>query len=691
MGFIHQDVRDYHLNTFPNEELFLRRFLDGFEVTWGRRRTARNTTLSVYFLKPESFIEETFGFSQEVLLIYSSFLSMEPRAIQAAEQFITDDPGKGRVEKLAFFVVSEMPGVEEWVRSYMASNHESRVMVAFSAESLREAGGDAWYVRNRLAEQLFSRDLFDIRLPLEKDTYFFGREDLVMDYRDAARRGENRGVFGLRKTGKTSFLFKLERILKDEGSLVFYYDCKSPSIRQLRWHELLRGIANDIAKGINTRFKVPADIRRFADKFTELLGRIPSDRRVSIIFDEIEYISPFAIDDKHWEREYVPFWQTIWSAQSRQRHLSVIIAGVNPSVVEIDKIGGIQNPLFGIVSYKYLRGLGIDETRRMLKVLGRRMGLRFSEDAIHYVYSRYGGHPLLTRLACSLFHQRLVAERQDRPVDVEPATLKCDETARDAELTFYCRHVVSEFRDFYPDEYEMFELLATGRVHDFVELSAHPEYVRHLQEYGLLGVEVNGLPKVSIPVVGRYVALEEARRMGRQSLIYIVPPQNRTVWLKRRTIAIIMDMGEIQRLATLNSRPSLFGPNSFPESHRFAQVSVASDENGFESFINCCNRCFVESIESFGAHINKPKYFWKEVASAFPALFDALHRIKVYRHNRMHIRLKPDVEQVLRDYLQRDLEGRDPRHVDDLWFVLQQAVLDALLAGLQVEISKLGR
>lgn len=691
MGFIHQDVRDHHLTSYPNEEDFLRRFFDGFEVTWGRRRTARNTALSVYFLKPESFIQETFGFSQEVLLIYSSYPTIEARTIQAAEQFITDDPGKGRVEKLAFIIVSEMPNVEEWVRSYMASNHESRVMVAFSAEKLRGAGGDAWYVRNRLAEQLFSRDLFDFRLPLEKDTYFFGREDLVLDYRDAARRGENRGVFGLRKTGKTSFLFKLERVLKEEGSTVFYYDCKSPSIRQLHWYELLNRIATDIAKNIKTDFKAPADIRHFADKFTDLLGRIPTAHRVSVVFDEIEYISPFAIEDKHWEKEYVPFWQTIWSAQSRYRHLSVVIAGVNPSVVEIDKIGGIQNPLFGIVSYKYLRGLGIDETRRMLKVLGRRMGLRFSEDAIQYVHSRYGGHPLLTRLACSLFHQRLVAEKQDRPVAVEPSTLKHDETARDAELTFYCRHVVSEFRDFYPDEYEMFELLATGRVHDFVELSAHPEYIRHLQEYGLLGTETNGLPKVSIPVVGRYVAVEEARRSGRQSLTYIVPPQDRDVWLTRRINAIITDMGEIQRLAVPNSRPSLFGPNSFPESHRFVRVSVASDENAFEAFINCCNRCFVESIESYGTHINNSRYFWTEIARSYPALWSALHRVKVYRHNRMHIRLKPDVERALRNFLTQDLEGRDPGQVDDLWFVLQQAVLDAMLAGLQVEISRLGR
>jgi len=353
MASIHDDVRVHHLASFPEEEPLLHPFLDGFDVTWGRRRTAKNTTLSVYFLRPERFMEETFGFTQEILLVYSAYPKMEARAIQAAEQFITDDPGKGRVEKLTYFIVSDMPKVEEWVRSYMASNYESRIIVAFSSDELRASRGDQWYIRNRISSQLFSRDLFDFRLPLEKDTYFFGREDYLMDYRDAARRGENRGIFGLRKTGKTSFIFKLERLLKEEETQIHYYDCKSPSIRQLNWHELMSHVADDVAKGLDKRFKPPKDVRRLAERFTELMHQIPEGLRVSLIFDEIEYISPFAIEDKQWATEYVPFWQTIWAAQSRHRRFSVVIAGVNASIVEIDRIAGIQNPLFGIVSYRH--------------------------------------------------------------------------------------------------------------------------------------------------------------------------------------------------------------------------------------------------------------------------------------------------------------------------------------------------
>lgn len=691
MGFIHDDVRSFHLSTHSAEEEFLRPFLDGFEVTWGRRRKVRNTTVSVYFLRPETFMSEMFGFSQELLLVYSPYATLEPRTMQAAEHFISDDPGKGRVEKLTYFLVSEMPNPQEWARAYTASNQESRVAIALSASALRECHADAWYIRNRISEQLYSRDLFDFRLPLEKDTYFFGREDLLIDYLDAAKRGENRGIFGLRKTGKTSFLFKLARFLKDDGRRVHYYDCKSPSIRQLEWHELLGKVADDIASDLSTRFKRPADVRKYPEKFTALINRIPSESSVTLIFDEIEYISPFAVDDKHWRKDYVPLWQTFWAAQSLRRKMSVVVAGVNASLVEIDRIDEIQNPLFGIVSFKYLQGLGVDEVRRMVRILGRRMGLRFSETAVSYMFERYGGHPLLTRLACSFTHQKLMQAIAIRPVDLDSSILQENEVERDSELTFYCRHVVSELQDFYPDEYEMLELLAGGHAADFVELAVYPEQVRHLKDYGLLDDREVDVPRISIPVVARYVALEEARRAGRKTVLRLVPSGERANWLRRRIQGIIGDFDEIQRLAESNSRPALFGPNSFAESHRFATLPPVASHQDFVGFINTCNRCFIEAIESFGKHQGLSRYFWEEIKESYSSLWSALHRIKVYRHNQMHLRLDHAADESLRRFMNQDLEGREPSRVEDIWFILQQCVLDGLLNGLQVEITRLGR
>lgn len=368
--------------------------------------------------------------------------------------------------------------------------------------------------------------------------------------------------------------------------------------------------------------------------------------------------------------------------------LSVIIAGVNPSVVEIDRIDGIQNPLFGIVSHKYLTGLRIEDIRRMLNTLGRRMGMRIEEEAIQYIYNKYGGHPMLTRRVCSLLHQKLTDERVKRPSKVTKTMLEHDENWYNNELYFYCRHVISEIEEFYPDEYLMLEYLATGRRLDYSEFSNFHEYYTHLQSYGL--IENAGLhTKILIPVIQMAVATENARRDGRQTLFYIVPKKERKTWLSRRIRAIITDLCNLQKAIEKSKLPSLYGVNNFPEADKFAQLNPVETETEFASFINICNKCFVESITLYGKSISKENY-WEEISNHYPTMWESLKRIKVYRHDRVHLRLKDRVNEEVEQYLVKDIGTKDTSSVSDFWFILQQAVVDGLLVGLQSELSHVG-
>jgi hypothetical protein len=56
----------------------------------------------------------------------------------------------------------------------------------------------------------------------------------------------------------------------------------------------------------------------------------------------------------------------------------------------------------------------------------------------------------------------------------------------------------------------------------------------------------------------------------------------------------------------------------------------------------------------------------------------------------MHLKLFPSVNQQMIDLLKSDLEGKTPGQVIDLYFVLQQCVLDGLLSGVQTEIFRIG-
>lgn len=689
MGSILEEVEAEHLKLFPKERDLLLPFLAGFSVTWAKQRSTLGTKLSVYFLKPERLMEEAFGFEREMLLAYSPYAELQPRVVQAVEQFMSEQPARGRVDPMIVFLVSESPDPESWARQYLMLNPDSRLLAGFSADGLRQAKSDSWHVRTALGRQLFQRDLFDYRLPLRSDTYFFGREDLAFDVLNAIKRFENRGLFGLRKTGKTSFLFKLQRMTEaTESGHYLYYDCKYPGIRASDWESLLNRIAADIQRLTSPQKRFAG--QSAADRFLNTVSSAPAGKPIALVFDEIEYISPFTRLDPHWSEGFVPFWQTLWTCQSQFKRLSILIAGVNPTIVEQDLVGKVQNPLFGIVPTQYLTGLRADELQRLVRTIGKRMGLRFENAALEYLHARYGGHPLLTRIACSLTHRRITELSKQRPFIVSQAFLQENETERDSELSFYCRHVVSELSEFYHDEYAVLELLASGQIADFMDFAVSPEFTTHLSRYGLLGRDSVGRPAVSIPVVGRYLALELARREGRKTILRLVPAGQRQEWLKRRIEAIDSQFGELQRLIARGSAPALFGPNSYPESHKFHNVPLCGTENEFAIFINVCHRCFVESIEAVGRELQATEYLNRNIRGHFPALFDALYRIKLYRHHRAHLKLYPHVEAEVKRFLVSDLEGRSPGQVEDVWFVLQQCVLDALLTALITEADRLG-
>lgn len=696
MGLIKQDVRDIHLSQHPQEEALLKPFLTGFEVTWARRRRAYNTELSVYFLRPEPFISQMFGFEHEVTLFIADYPTIEARTMQAVDILIGDDPARGRVEQGIFFLVSPAADGRKWVSDYTSRNPQARIPIVFKAAELLSQATDAWLVRNILRDQLFSRDLFDYQLPLDSDLFFFGRDQIVADHLDAIRRSQNRGLFGLRKTGKTSILYKLKRQMdREELGAFLYYDCKMPSIRMSRWNELLARIIKDIASAYGIQGSITesdplteSDPRRISDDLISIIQSTPSDKTTALVFDEIEYISPLAIDDVHWHRDFVPFWQALWSAQSQVRRLSNTVVGVNPTVVEMDSINGVPNPMFGIIQPRYLRGLDPNEMRGMIRFFGKRMGLSFNLEAAEYLHERYGGHPLLTRMACSEVHDAAERQRRVRPLNLTKADLVRDAESRDAELVFYCRHVVSELKKFYPDEYALLEMLAGGQIIDVMDLANEPEYTQHLKDYGLLKINDVGRPYFAIPVVGQHVGNEMAKRERRRLVRVVVPLAERESWVKRRTSMITRELRELCRVAENNSLPSLYSDNSFPETERFLGVSVVSTNDEFVTFINICNRCLVESVERTGRAQNKSKYFWNEVKQAYPDLWDGLQRVKVYRNNSLHLELTPTVEDELKRYVDNDLEGRRLAQVPEVYFVFQQSVLDGLLLGVMCELNR---
>lgn len=254
-------------------------------------------------------------------------------------------------------------------------------------------------------------------------------------------------------------------------------------------------------------------------------------------------------------------------------------------------------------------------------------------------------------------------------------------------LIYYFKHVVSEIKEFYPDEYDMLELLASGQQQDFMELSQISEFVQHLYSYGLIAKNENGLPYITMPVAARYVAIELAQREGRKSVYKLIDPQKRKERIYQYCTSIIRDMRQLEKSIISANLPSLFGVNSFAEADSFITIEPVDSQVTFNTFINICNRCFVESIENHGKDKGISKYFWSDIKTNYGALFVSLHKIKVYRHDADHLFLNNQTNQNLKAFLGEDLPDDIPSY--ERYYCLQQKVLEDLLTNIQVELNKL--
>ncbi len=671
---IKPEVLDGHLARNPGEHELLKPFLHGFDINYGREYRSANAFLSIYLASPHPHIREAFGIDQELLLAYSKFDNLQPRTLQAMQEFLNDGEVP-RADRRVQLLVSAAPDPVGWVKTYQADNREQRLIVAFAASELRAKAGDPWYVRNELAAQLYSCDLFGDLLPLTDDAGFFGRGMDVQALRQLVQRGGIGGLFGLRRTGKTSLLYKLKRDLEAEGLATAHrINCERAEVWKGRATDLLDELTHLLSGAPTTS----PDLVVAARQFEAAASRATADgQRVVFMFDEIEKISPLALQVKHWRTDFIELWQVIRAVLDENRRLAFVLTGVNPAVTEAREYTGVGNPLFGIVSVRYLSGLSIDDLRLMLRTLGRPTGIRFEEEAVRAIHTRYGGNTYLTRLACKQLADESVGQR---PLTVTPAVIAQGQALREGLLAPYCQQVVGDLKDYYPDEYALLELLATRREVEFREQSRGGAAITHLRHYGLLADTPAG-PAIPVAVIGRYLAEQVGDR-------WLPTSVERPTWLRRRVQALAVDIRSLERKIDGARRFALFGVPSFPEDRDFHRMPVAEDIGTFREFIHTMNRCFVESIELCCKRLKQRKDFWA-VKDEYSDLFTALDRVKVYRHYEAHLALNDPVEERFDAYRVIDLDGRRPSSIPDLYFVLQFQVIERLLIAVWNESERL--
>jgi hypothetical protein len=512
MGSIHPEAKRV-LNQHPGAEHVVQPLLCAFSVTTVIPSTRPGSSTLGFYLKPEPFMAEFLGIERELLLVYSPHKELQARDVDFHDFLLHSD--RSRLDPLGSIVVSAAPNMNAFLADFLAKDKDRPPIMTLSVSELA-AVSHANDLRALFSQQFFRRDVFGLESPLTRDRTFFGRQVIVTELLDQFRSGQNAGLFGLRRMGKTSVLYALKRRCADGGIATFcYVDLSNPSHHKLRWRDLLQTIIKEIADCLPQESALRSlDAQRMSYSEERAASRFEKDikailtvavsGRIVLALDEVENIACADLSpDAHWNDDFLPFWQTMRAVhQKLEGQFSFIVAGVNPHPLEMDQVGGFDNPLFSTARLYYLPPFELPQVRDMVRQLSRFMGISVDEGLYGRLTADFGGHPYLIRQVCSYLCKQLT----DRPTTLALTHYEREEQPLRLALEKNVRQILSVLARYYPSEYEGIRLLAHGEVDRFKALALeNAELTRHVEGYGLVA-GARSSPGIRIGVVLEHLA-----------------------------------------------------------------------------------------------------------------------------------------------------------------------------------------
>lgn len=476
-------------------------------ITFAGHMDNGNSMCNYLIAKPTERLQDALGINREIIVIFSRFSSFEARSLDFFGRIYDTFSSEFRLEKICYVLISACPTIEDDIRKFI-SNQESQIIIPLSYSDFN-CLNEHQIITNQFRKYFYSRDLFGINDPLKKEYFFFGRDSISMDIISKHRNGQNAGLFGLRKTGKTSIVFDIIRKSQNSDILSIFIDCQNTSFNMRHWNyalyyslQMAYEQANVEMHFTEDQFVLEKAAYLFERGISELSNKV--SKSVLLLFDEIENITPGKSSSEHWcnDLDFVFFWQSIRSAFQRTNNLfTYCILGTNPTCIEKPSFGGKDNPIYNAFIPQYIPGFDQPQTREMVRKLGRVMGMKFEEEVYTHLTEEYGGHPFLMRQVCS----EIAKKYPNRPVQVDRYVYNSAKNEFNRG-TQYFEMLLEVLVQFYPDEFEMLKFLATNDYDTFNAFAtADYSYIAHLKGYSIIKENAAGKYEFKIDALKDYL------------------------------------------------------------------------------------------------------------------------------------------------------------------------------------------
>jgi hypothetical protein len=441
-------------------------------------------------------IERTFGITREIIVYYSPYSDLQLRTLKrmsaarrqifhpvTPDLYLISCPDMRTAEKL-----------EDWTRS------EPYVAVALPQSTDEEHV--AVTLLESIIAQLTTRDRYDETLPVIGSD-FFGRQALITALTDELRAGKVCGVFGLRKTGKTSLVKELGRrfVMADELSRLFVLrdlETLSSSVRDQETN-LIKDLRVSFLEELR-RLKLRTyelvqlsdqpSIADFRRALHTVLGHCRSAGvQVVLALDEVESLIGTAEAVRTEFRPEVPeFLGAMRSLVQENENFNVMLVGLTSAVLESGQLYGRENPLFSWAKVFYLPPLDRTESANLTVRLGQRMAVRWNDAALEALFAETGGHVFLHRTLASHVVGRLPRDPADRLATVN--LVQSSVRAWRRSIATRVKEMIDATARYYPDECAMLALFAENASQAAEFERTYPAMIEHLLQLGLL-VEVS--------------------------------------------------------------------------------------------------------------------------------------------------------------------------------------------------------
>jgi hypothetical protein len=344
--------------------------------------------------------------------------------------------GENRQQQAAILLYREPP--DTLFRMRMAEvrlrDHFVLIPIPFAAveQALTDEAASTGLIAQYAGRYLPGADLFDDRNAIGDTLCFFGRGNLLHSLEEDLRRNQGIGLFGLRKSGKTSLLLQLGFAMRQYP--VVHIDLQ-PYGGKLRYGaELFNKILQELAQLLRKRatnstssfesfqrdcpaVDLTTDFSKQVSNLAKRLGEAGYQLPILVFLDEIERILPTEADSRKRAEEFNAFFGVLRALSQEQKLISLLIADVHPDVNRINHWSQYSvptNPVFSFFKEVFVSLFSQEETTEMLTEIGKLMSVAFDEETLVAIHLESGGHPFIARQMASLLCKKADKEKSEQ-------------------------------------------------------------------------------------------------------------------------------------------------------------------------------------------------------------------------------------------------------------------------------------